>query len=260
MKAFPQKIGVVVILFLPVLQQQYFANQILGYNVFKKGSIPVDLYCVQTKNEFLKLLELLTDRIVNEQYYFFLHLVTHGNKDGLGSSLSEFISWNKLFSYTRKMNILFKGGLMMLLGICVGNSMIQSIDPSLRAPFKTIIGSFEPLYIKDAINAFREFYASPFPDPIFLHDCVDRMNIVVGKTDPHLFHMITDKFCFDKICDPDRDPAFYKNMVYQHVQRITIQGKQGNRSFAELFNDVDRNIRGLLKYARSREDYFLFKK
>ena len=50
MKAFPQKIGVVVILFLPVLQQQYFANQILGYNVFKKGSIPVDLYCVQTKN------------------------------------------------------------------------------------------------------------------------------------------------------------------------------------------------------------------
>ena len=75
MKAFPQKIGVVVILFLPVLQQQYFANQILGYNVFKKGSIPVDLYCVQTKNEFLKLLELLTDRIVNEQYYFFLHLI-----------------------------------------------------------------------------------------------------------------------------------------------------------------------------------------
>ena len=56
MKAFPQKIGVVVILFLPVLQQQYFANQILGYNVFKKGSIPVDLYCVQTKNEFLKAL------------------------------------------------------------------------------------------------------------------------------------------------------------------------------------------------------------
>lgn len=257
--SFPQKVGTVVILFLPKCQQSVFIKELKSFKSLK-GEAPLDLHCTDTRHDFFKILEQLILKIENEQYYFYLHIITHGCEDGMGVSIEEMLKWNTFFYYTRKINILFNGGLLILLSICTGNAMIKDIDPSLRAPFKCIIGSFEELTFPDAIAGFKEFYALPFPNPIFIRNCVDRMNIAVGRTKKHLFHSITDEFCFDKICDPDRDPIFYQNMVYQFVQRLTIAGKRHNRSFVEFCEDVDQNIRTLLRYTcKLGRNYFLFK-
>ncbi|WP_288243026.1 hypothetical protein [uncultured Bacteroides sp.] len=259
----PDKFIVVVVQFLNDGIEEKLQYEMQKYEQFANGNIPLEIYNPTTKQELFSLFEMLIQKIVNENCYFILQINAHGCEMGIAANPSpkshEYILWNELFIFTRQINEKFDGQLIMLLAVCMGNTMIGCIDPSLRAPFKYIMGSFESVTIKNAIDGFREFYNKPFPDVKFVRDCAKRMNKAVGKETSPLFYEFYDSTCFDAICNPDRDPKFFQEMVYKYVLAKTVLKTTKIKSFCELVETVDKELRGLLEITRSNRNYFLFK-
>ena len=257
----PQKFGVVTIQFFDdVDQANYFHNEMIEYELFQDGTIPLEFYNVTKKQELFETFEKLIQKIIDENYFFFLQINSHGCENGMGANLKEMITWEELFFYTRRINELFNGALVIMLAVCTGNAMIQAIEPSQRAPFGLIIGAFIPISFEQAKNAFNAFYRKPFPDAKYIRDGIEKMNKAVGKTSSPLFYGINKELCFDKICDPDRDPAFFKSIVYQQVLRITKTKGMTDKLFCEVVESVDNDIRGYLSFTWTYfKNYFLFR-
>lgn len=212
------KIGIVIL-------QWFDSTERLGQDLYdslknknNQDNYFVELHCAKTKSDVANILQHLIDT-TKEGTIFTLHIVSHGNEDGIGTSLSDFMTWKELFSFTRQLNVIMHNTLLIVLSSCVGGGILSCIEPEKRAPYMAMIGNTREVMIKDAQKGFSLFYQDYF-SPIDFAKGLERLNNSIdfsenlpsgeNKTE---FFIMTAASSFDEIFNPDRDPVHFASIV-----------------------------------------------
>lgn len=178
----------------------------------------VELYCAKNKQELINNLNHLIDT-TKEGTIFTLHIVSHGNENGIGTSISDFMTWKELFSFTRQLNIIMHNTLLIVLSSCVGGGILSSIEPELRAPYMAFIGNTREVMIKDAQKGFPLFYQDYFSPMDFanglkrLNESIDFSEELSPGRKKTEFFIMTAASSFDEVFNPDRDPMHFASIV-----------------------------------------------
>lgn len=212
--------GIVIIQWLKVDDPQI--GEVL-YNTIKNKETERENYFVEynkvnSKGEFQDVLQTLIDK-TEEGTLFTLHIVAHGNMDGIGTAFDDMICWGELFHYTRQLNVIMGNNLLLVLSSCVGGGILSHIEPEKRAPYRAFIGNSREVLMEDANKGFVAFYADyynmlDFPKAIkVLNGEIDfTKEIELGRKKTEFFIMSAEQ-SFDEVFDPDRDPAHFKALI-----------------------------------------------
>lgn len=256
----PNKFGVVIVQFLGKEDKktgQYLYDSTLKYKQFEKQNLSRDFYDVHSKLEFIETLQILIERIKNENYYFILHIESHGNRyHGLGSN-NEFIGWEEFFDYTRKINILFGGTLLLIMAMCHGSSIIRAIKIDLRSPFNFIIGSFQEISEDQIERGFEVFYNRFFFE-FNTEKALEAMNNEMGCLPP-LFWIISNEYCFDNISAPKHDSPIFWRLMCAEMNAYYVQYPYTSLSLSEVATKVDEDLQDKFKESQKYREQFLFK-
>jgi len=229
-------------------------NEIIKYKVFENHNLSRKIFNINTKKEFFDVFDIIIGDAKNKKFPI-LHFETHGSEDGIQLASYEIVTWNELLEKTRELNIVLKNTLVVILGMCFGNTLIAKINPSDRAPFKAIIGTFDKISVWELLIAFDEFYNNYFFS-FLLDESVDKMNQILEKDNPTFF-VLTSDFCFDEMLSSERDPDFFQRMVND----FAIREKAITPQYKELEIDVvrkikEREIKKLFEETKQKKSYF----
>ena len=186
------------------------SEEILRYKQFEEKVLSVEYFDINNKSEFISHLSSKVDEAISHNHYYFVHFEIHGFNGGIELKNNEKISWKEIFPFLRKLNLHYKNYLILYLGVCKGASLIQFIDPSERAPFRSIVASAHNIKSHDLLIGFEAFYTKfffSFDIPLSLEE--------FNKTIKHQkskLHLITSEYCFDQMCDMDRSTADHKGL------------------------------------------------
>ena len=171
---------------------------------------------VDSKKDFQGVMQQLIDN-TKEGTLFTLHIVSHGNMDGIGTAFDDMIVWGELFYYTRQLNVIMGNNLLLVLSSCVGGGILSHIEPEKRAPYRAIIGNTRSVMKADARKGFEAFYADyynmiDFPKAIkALNEAIDfSEELAPGRQE---FFIMTAEHSFDEVFNPDRDPVHFRTLV-----------------------------------------------
>ena len=87
-----------------------------------------------------------------------IQLECHGNIDGIELSSYQHIRWIDFFDLIRPINIASLNLLLLNLSMCYSESIIRSIDPRKRAPFRAMAGPIGKAYPIPLQNSWNNFY------------------------------------------------------------------------------------------------------
>ena len=94
-----------------VILQWFSGTENLGQELYdslkdkdSQNNYFVELHCVRTKQDFETVLQHLIDT-TQEGTIFTLHILSHGNEVGIGTSPSDFMCWKELFSFTDRKSV-----------------------------------------------------------------------------------------------------------------------------------------------------------
>jgi hypothetical protein len=257
----PDKFGVVIIQFLRPKDRktgQILHDETLKYKKFQEGDLVTDFYDVHSRDEFVEILQSLIQRIKDENYFFILHIESHGDRfEGLGTCLEELVSWEELFYYTRQINILFDGALLLMMALCHGNSVIRAIKINDRAPFMCLIGSFRILYDDEIERGFNVFYDTYFFE-LDLTKALEAMNNEIDSNPP-LFWVTTNEYCFEHISAPKHDSAIFWMLLCHEINDYYTEHKNTRLTLAEVATVCDAYLQKEFIKAQKYKDLFLFK-
>ena len=257
----PDKFGVVIIQFLGKDDKEtgrFLYDTTLKYKQFQEEKLSRDFYDVHTKDEFLAVLDTLINRIKEENYFFVLHIESHGDRfDGLGNCRQELVTWEEFYSYTRKINILFDGALVLVMAMCHGNSSIRALTINERAPYHYMIGSFHEVPEDYIERGFEVFYDKFFFE---MDTCaaLEVMGEEIGENPP-LFWLTTNEYCFEQISYPKRDSPIFWRLLCNEINEYYTEHPATMLTLSEIAKLNDDRLHEEFEKAQSYKDYFLFK-
>lgn len=142
--------------------------------------------CVISKNTFYDAIFQDLNNKVSELSEFYgnvipiIHISAHGNKDGIGLSNGEFVSWNELGELLTLINKALDNSLIVCLSSCNGFSgtqMAKKLNSDL--PFYALIGhKGQPQWSETAI-AYAVFYHL-LAKGKSIDEAVNAMNVASG--------------------------------------------------------------------------------
>ena len=114
---------------------------------------------VSNKKELFEILEEIIYLSQKKDYKPILHIEGHGNEKGLQLNPSgEFVLWEELGDYLRKINIAIKNSLIITTGVCFGSGLHKSINTEEPAPFFGFIAPKTEIKNIEIIETYNEFY------------------------------------------------------------------------------------------------------
>jgi len=214
------KEGIVIIQWLRICDTQL--SEVL-YNAIRhkekeRENYFVEYYKVDSRDEFQAVLQELIYK-TKKGTLFTLHIVSHGNEDGIGTEFGNIIRWGKLFHYTRQLNVTMGNNLLLVLSSCVGGGIISHIEPEERAPYRAIIGNTREVFASDAQKGFAAFYADyyniiDFPKAIrALNREIDITEEIEPRRKKTEFFIMTAEHSFNEVFNPDRDPIAFERII-----------------------------------------------
>jgi hypothetical protein len=233
-------------------------KEILKYIEFKFPDLDSVLIPVSSKNEFLKEMDTIINEVKEHRFAPILQIEAHGFDFGIVLASGEIVTWLEFLDKTRELNTLLKNKLILILSLCEGNSVIGSIDPEKRAPFKAIIGSFKKVNSIDLLIGLEEFYTSFFSSSPIMTS-VQKMN-EIGQFNNPLFYLISSDECFDSIVDLNRDPIELQTLINQIAvnEKVTKQQFEGV-DFCAVKQAVNMNVNVIFENVAKKRDYFNMK-
>jgi len=231
-------------------------EEIIKYKKFIESNLSSYLYIVNSKAEFFEVLKNLIEKIKTDKFYPILHIEAHGSEYGIELASKEFVKWEEMIDLFREMNILLSNMLIIMMGLCVGMSIIRVINPSKRAPFRAVIGAVHEVDEVELLIGCETFYDNFF----FSFDHIKSLNLMNSEIDEKksTFHLMTAEKCFEKMSDPDRDPIFFTKLIDQQVEveKIQNQGLKG-KTDQEIRAFAESKLRNVFSELKTKEDFFL---
>ena len=219
-----------------VIESLFQEDKKTGQNLFndvlrwKESQIQSQLNLINTKKEFLNLLEDIKIEINKKGMIPFLHLEMHGNenKDGLVINNGELITWLELVNRFREINILTKHNLVVSLATCYGAYIYGEMNIAERAPFWAFIGPWgklDPIDIEISYSSFFETLLSTFD--------IDEAIKVLNESNqlPHRYSFYDSETVFER--------------VYEKYEQEQYAPEQYKKRVIDIMGDAlkDRNIR-----------------
>lgn len=256
-----KKFGLIIIESLPNEEQKTgydLYSTIIQYKTFEFPDLGSEYYDINNRKDFFWLLKDLVRKAVEENFFFILHIEVHGFDDGIELKNGEEITWGEMIPYFQEINIHYNNYLFIILGICRGASILKYINPTERAPFRSLISSEKDIFLVDLIPGFEEFYKHFF----FEFDAIESLekyNSVVNNPKDKLL-LVSAEYCFDTIADIDRPTADKKKLKEIYKERL-IWNYPDLKYFPE--EQTDRYIEAKLKETfeglKTKKDYFLMR-
>lgn len=222
----------------------------IKYIKYSRPFLESNLYDVSTKTELFDVLSEIIKIAKEENKFFFLHFEAHGNNEGIGVKNGEEITWFELLPIFRELNILYKNNLTVHLAVCEGNSLVRAIDPLDRSPFAFIIGSFEPIYNHDILNAFEVFYKNFFND-FDVVNAFQKMKEASQKSD---FSIISSWQIIDLVSSM-AEKVNDKKRYLEIFDEVFKDSKENE----EIIKNYKIEIEKILDESTIKKDYFLMK-
>lgn len=229
-------------------------KDILQYKKFHDEFSFVGFHNAYTKQDFIKTLKDIELKMKNDEI-FTLHFETHGGEQGIGLASGEIITWEEFHNCLRPINEKMNNLLLVILGMCKGAAILSFFEPEKRAPFLAIVGSHRNLSEDEVARGFAAFYTE-YTDLLdinkgmkALHKEIDG---VENPTSPTLW-CFYNKYIFDAILDPERDPIHFQQMV----SKVYENEKKKNVNITE--DEVEKNIRNMLLETKNKyKDFYCF--
>nr|WP_319400881.1 hypothetical protein [uncultured Carboxylicivirga sp.] len=224
---------------------EYLHTETLKYKKFQEENLTSLYYCCTNKNEFLAAFKDIIQKNKENYIINIVHIECHGSNEGLQLGSGEFIKWKDFFDITTPLNIQLANSLLLVIAACKGNSIIGSIDPEGRAPFKGVIGSFENVGEVAIRDGFEVYYDNFFFTFDFITS-LEKMNEAISKEKP-IFHNVGIEWCYDQITNPERDANLFKKISID----LALKEKNENPKYRWMkFRTLKR-----ICQARIREDF-----
>ncbi|MGB4848151.1 MAG: hypothetical protein WBP41_09555 [Saprospiraceae bacterium] len=111
---------------------------------FKNNEVQVELINIHNKLELISTLNKI-DQQTNESVFPLIHFEMHGSSQGIGINNGEFVPWEEVAIYLRKINVAIQNNLFVSLATCYGSYLLFSCDPTKPSPFFGYIGPTEKI-------------------------------------------------------------------------------------------------------------------
>lgn len=222
-------------------------------NMISYPDFEVRLSSVNSQSEFIQLLKQIASE-ASPDNWLTLHIIAHGDENGIGASSADRIFWKDLFALTRSINEVTQT-LTLVMSSCVSAGIMSLIEPHLRAPFMFFVANTRSVMVNDARNGFPEFYKD-YTSPLSLPKSVERLNSTIDFSQPlpdgnskHPFYCQSVAYIFDNVFDPGRPESnFEKIMRVKYAERGLIITEQ----------DIVREKKAYKEKAQQLKPYFLF--
>jgi len=136
-------------------------NELEPLGIMSKPSVPVDFHRIETRAEFLALLQRFEHDNRQSGRSPVLHIETHGGKDGIEGD--EGIKWPELMEALIPLNRLSRLNLVVILAACEGFYGVQMLQPDRRAAaFRGLIGPHVEVSTGNMQRACMAFYRTLF--------------------------------------------------------------------------------------------------
>lgn len=256
-----EKFGLIIIESLPDDEKKTgyeLYSTIIKYKTFEFPDLGSKCYDVNNRKDLFTLLKELVIKAVEENYFFILHIEIHGYDDGVVLKNGEEITWGEMIPYFQDINIHYRNYLTLVLGICRGASILKYINPSERAPFRSLISSEKDIYLIDLIPGFEEFYKNFF----FELDAIkslEKYNSIVNNPDDKLL-LVSAEYCFDTIANIDRQTA-NKEMLKDIYKKRLLWDFPDLKYFPEEHtnNYIEAKIKTAFDDLKTKKNYFLMR-
>ena len=117
---------------------------------------------VQSRTEFLALLESIAIDARRYSHLPILHLEAHGSSTGIQVTSGECLTWTEFKDELIAINEITKLNLLVILAACEGASLLQTITPLDRAPWCIMIGPDRNVTAGEIERACQVFWRTLF--------------------------------------------------------------------------------------------------
>lgn len=125
---------------------------------------PVEMHfrSVQTREEFLGVIQGITEITRLQGRIPLLHIEAHGSENGIGMASGEFVAWSDFQASLTAINVMTNLNLFVMLAACSGGYLVKIVQATDRAPVRAIIGPTSNVAAGDIEKAMLAFYRTLF--------------------------------------------------------------------------------------------------
>ena len=131
-------------------------DEVIQYFKMRHSKIDSEFFDVQTIEEFNNVLFDIAIQC-SKGVRPVIHFELHGNIFGF-SLIQGRLDWGEVYKALILVNIESKFNLFITTAICFSNFAMALLLPTLPAPFKGLLGSFEKMYDNDIYIQYNAFY------------------------------------------------------------------------------------------------------
>lgn len=121
-------------------------------------NLHTDIVDVNTRQEFFEILNKIKEDIRREDILPYIHLETHGTKEGISLKSGDTVRFKDFIQTLREINILSKNNLFISVSACWGGRIQMETDIEQPCPFRGFIGPMQKIFPRDLIVSFSEFF------------------------------------------------------------------------------------------------------
>lgn len=230
--------------------------EILKLKKFQHPDLKTIVFSPKSKDELIALFDTIIKLQEEKGFLPHLHFEIHGFENGLQLSNDDRINWSELMEYFSKINYLTKNHLVIYLAVCFGLSILKSINPLGRAPFKALIAPGWKITEGQILPGFNSFYDEYFSS-FDLKESVKRMNEELGE---RIFGLVPIDFCYEKITRFEPDSELGKELLDIFKIRFIDEIPWLRNESEDKINDfVMKGLDNFNRYLSSKKDYFFIK-
>lgn len=115
---------------------------------------------VETKRNLTRALQRIADEVNKKGRMPFLHFEAHGQENGMVLQSGDFISWQDLALFLRRINVATQHNLVISFATCFAGQIYTELDLDKRAPFFAFVGPFTEVSEHEVENGFINFFDS----------------------------------------------------------------------------------------------------
>lgn len=234
-----------------------------GYNLYEGELVPISkadesfvpsYYSVASASEFEGVIKDVCEKLRIDELVT-LHIEAHGDDEkGIYLASHETLKWKDFLDMCRTINEKINGLLVVTLALCYSIPVLGAIDPSKRAPFKTVLYTRRNVSFGEIEDGFRAYYQK-YRNILDFFKATGSIRAEVNDgdeaTSPYDYIVADD--IFDKIVDPDRDPEGLKHIVNENYCLMKARNPE------YTWERTEKEIRGFLEdLAKNGKGYFLF--
>lgn len=172
-------------------------HDVLQYKNIQQREAFASIYIVNSIPEFEDAINEIVFSI-DEGDIITLQIETHGSVDGIVLNNGEIITWSRFYDLVRQINVRIGHLLLLVMAMSKSISMISSINPVERAPYRAFICTTRDVSGDEIYNAFSSFYQKYY-NLLDIAEAMSKLqNEVIDENGLSPFQLLTADSVFDE--------------------------------------------------------------